>query len=95
MVQAAADRDEAGLSALQELSLRYWFPLYAFLRRRGYRTEESQDLIQGFFLRLVERGVLQKADRERGRFRSFLLAALKNYVANESARQRTLRRGGG
>lgn len=95
MVQAAADPDEAGLSALQELCFRYWFPLYAFLRRRGYREQESQDLIQGFFLQLLERGVLQKADRERGRFRNFLLAALKNFVANESAKERTLRRGGG
>lgn len=95
MVQAATDWDWAGLSAFHELSLRYWFPLYAFLRPRGYRTEESQDLIQGFFLRLLERGVSQKADRERGRFRSFLLSTLKNYAANESARQRTLRRGGG
>jgi RNA polymerase sigma-70 factor (ECF subfamily) len=84
----------AGLSALHELSPRYWFPLYAFLRRRGYRTEESQDLIRGFFFRRLERGVSQKADRARGCFRSFLLAKLQNYVANESARQRTLRRGG-
>ncbi len=79
---------------MQQLCGRYWFPLYAFARRRGYESNQAQDLIQAFFLRLLEKDILSKADRERGRFRNFLLASLKHFLANESAKATTLRRGG-
>lgn len=82
-------------NALAELCEAYWPPLYAFLRRRGYRPEEAQDLTQGFFARLLETGSLRTADPARGRFRSFLLTALKRYVINEHERSTAARRGGG
>lgn len=90
----AGDRTEARRS-LSELCERYWFPLYAYLRRRGHSEAEAQDLTQGFFAFLLEKGVLAAADPERGRFRSFLLASLNNYVANEWHREQAVKRGGG
>jgi RNA polymerase sigma-70 factor (ECF subfamily) len=95
MVLAASDRDQSqGREAMQQLCVRYWFPLYAFVRRRGCESNQAQDVIQGFFLRLLENDVLSKADRQRGRFRNFLLASLKNFLANESAKAAALCRGG-
>ena len=82
-------------NALAELCEAYWPPLYAFLRRRGYRPEEAQDLTQGFFARLLETASIRTADPARGRFRSFLLTALKRYVINEHERSAAARRGGG
>jgi RNA polymerase sigma factor (sigma-70 family) len=82
-------------NALAELCEGYWPPLYAFLRRRGYRPEEAQDLTQGFFARLLETASIRTADPARGRFRSFLLTALKRYVINEHERSAAARRGGG
>lgn len=95
MVRAAVDRDlTAGRDAMQELCRRYWFPLYAFARRRGYDADGAEDIIQAFFLRLLEKDVLSKADRERGRFRNFLLGSLKNFIANETAKGTTKQRAG-
>src|SRR5689334_914397 len=71
-----------------------WTPLYAYLRRRGYSVEDAQDLTQGYFSRLLEKGYLDHADAARGRFRSFLLTSLKNYVANEWHREHAQKRGG-
>ena len=82
-------------NALAELCEAYWSPLYGFLRRRGYRPEEAQDLTQGFFARLLETASIRTADPSRGRFRSFLLTALKRYVINEHHRSAAARRGGG
>ena len=62
----------------------YWYPLYAYLRRRGYAQEEAEDLVQGFFAQLLEKDYIKAADRSRGRFRSFLLTSLKNYAATLS-----------
>ena len=81
-------------TALGELCEAYWPPLYGFLRKRGYPPEEAQDLTQGFFARLLESDTIQTADPSRGRFRSFLLTALKRYVINEHERVAALRRGG-
>src|SRR5687768_11269610 len=81
--------------ALAWLCRTYWYPLYAFVRTRGHPPEESQDLTQGFFARLLEKNVLQAADPDRGRFRSFLLASLKHFLANEWDRARAAKRGGG
>lgn len=83
------------LSALSELCQIYWRPLYAFLRRQGYRAEDAQDLTQGFFAHLIESRVCARADHEKGRFRSFLLGALRHFVADVRDRGRALKRGGG
>jgi len=80
--------------ALTELCGLYWFPLYAFVRRRGYSPADSLDLVQGFFLHLLDRKALAEVDPRKGKFRSFLLASMKNYLSNEADRARCLKRGG-
>jgi len=80
--------------ALADLCKLYWYPLYAFIRHRGYSPEDAQDLVQGFFLHLIEDKTLSRVNRSKGKFRSFLLASLKNYLANETDRARCLKRGG-
>ncbi len=80
--------------ALEELCRAYWYPLYAFVRYRGYSSDDAQDLTQSFFARIIETGGFASADPERGRFRSYLLGALKHFLANEWHRARTQKRGG-
>jgi RNA polymerase sigma-70 factor (ECF subfamily) len=80
--------------AFADLCKLYWYPLYAFIRHRGYSPEDSEDLVQGFFLRLVEHKTLSRVDRSKGKFRSFLLASLQNYLLDEAARASRLKRGG-
>lgn len=81
--------------ALADLCADYWYPLYAFVRRRGHDPVAAEDLVQGFFARLLEKGDLEAVDPRKGRFRSFLLAACSHYLANQSDRDRALKRGGG
>lgn len=81
--------------ALASLCESYWYPLYAYVRRQGHAVEDAQDLTQGFFAVLLEKDYVADFDRERGRFRSFLLGAFKHFVANEHDRQRAGKRGGG
>ena len=81
-------------AALAELCRLYWYPLYAFVRRRGYGPEDAQDLTQGFFLDLLERKGLVRVDPLKGRFRSFLLASMQNYLSKQADRVRCLKRGG-
>lgn len=81
--------------ALAALCGDYWYPLYAFARRRGHSPEAAEDLVQGFFARLLEKGDLAAVDRHKGRFRSFLLAACSHYAANRADHDRAARRGGG
>lgn len=81
--------------AFEALCRTYWYPLYAFVRRSGYAPHDAQDLTQGFFEHLVSTHALGHASPERGRFRTFLLAALKNFLANEWDHGRRLKRGGG
>ena len=83
-----------GVEALEKLCRTYWRPLYLFVRSSGYDEETAKDLTQGFFERLLEKGYVKEADSARGRFRSFLLGALKHFLANEWDRARTLKRGG-
>ncbi|KYF87410.1 hypothetical protein BE20_09540 [Sorangium cellulosum] len=83
-----------GRQALATLCELYWYPVYAFVRRRGAPAEEAQDLTQGFFARLLERNDIAMADQGRGRFRSWLIACVKHYVANERERARAQKRGG-
>jgi len=91
-VQAESPRRD---QALAELCQHYWYPLYAYVRQRGHSRADAEDLVQGFFARLLERNQLAVADPSRGRFRTFLLVALKRYMANEWNRAHALRRGGG
>lgn len=81
-------------TALAGLCETYWYPLYAYVRRRGYGPEDAQDLTQEFFARLLQQNWLAQADRQRGRFRTFLLAALSHFLANEWDKARALKRGG-
>jgi hypothetical protein len=95
-VRAAGRLDAVGSrQALEALCRAYWPAIYAFLRRSGCEREQAKDLTQGFFAHLLEENVLQKADPERGRFRSFLLGSLRFFVSNERAKERALKRGGG
>ncbi len=80
--------------ALEVLCRTYWYALYAFVRRQGYEVMDAQDLTQEFFARFLEKQYIERADPERGRFRTFLLACLKNFLANEWDRAQTAKRGG-
>src|SRR5262249_7165214 len=83
MVANAADPGSPqARQALGELCRSYWYPLYAFVRRRGYSADRAEDLTQAFFTDLLARGSIGSADRSRGRFRTFLLAALEHFLAN-------------
>jgi RNA polymerase sigma-70 factor (ECF subfamily) len=81
--------------ALGKLCQTYWYPLYAYARRRGYSAHDSQDLTQEFFARLLERQSLSRANPERGRFRSFILTAMNHFLASEWHKARAKKRGGG
>lgn len=81
--------------ALEELCQTYWFPLYAYVRRRGQTKEDAEDLVQAFFARFLARNYLEGLSAERGRFRAFLLAALKHFLANEWDKLQRQKRGGG
>jgi len=80
--------------ALEELIQAYWFPLYAYVRRQGEPSAQAEDLVQGFLTRLLEKKNLARVDRAKGRFRSFLLASLKHFLANEYDKRCSLKRGG-
>jgi len=81
--------------ALEELCRTYWFPLYAYVRRRGRTKEDAEDLIQAFFAAFLAKNYLEKLSAERGRFRAFLLASLKHFLANEWDKSQRQKRGGG
>lgn len=96
MVLAAGHRSSPGSRrALESLCQTYWYPLYAYVRRRVPDVHEAQDLTQEFFASLLERNALAAADRERGRFRSFLLASFKNFLSDEWDKANAQKRGGG
>lgn len=95
VVAAGAGEDTAGRAALESLCRAYWYPLYAFERRGGTRAEDARDLVQGFFAELLEKDVLAQADRDRGRFRTFLIAAFRHFASKEREKARALKRGGG
>jgi RNA polymerase sigma-70 factor (ECF subfamily) len=81
--------------ALEELCRTYWFPLYAYVRRRGHAKQDAEDLVQAFFARLLEKNYLANLDSEKGKFRAFLLASLKHFLANEWDKSQAQKRGGG
>lgn len=95
-VLAAAQADAAAAApALEKLCRKYWYPIYVYVRQRSADTHEAEDLTQGFFEHLLRNEVLKGVARERGRFRHFLLAVLRNFLANDYQRQRTYKRGKG
>jgi RNA polymerase sigma factor (sigma-70 family) len=85
---------ETARAALAELCRAYWRPIFSFVCRHGYSTEDAQDLTQDFFVMILEDNWLQHADRNRGRFRSFLLKSLQNFLINETERNHVQKRGG-
>jgi RNA polymerase sigma-70 factor (ECF subfamily) len=95
VLQAGDDASPQRLAALDQLCHNYWFPLYAYVRRCGESPENAKDLTQEFFARLLEKNWLRAASPERGRFRWYLLASLKHFLANEWDRARAQKRGGG
>ena len=92
---AAADSSAAALAAMERLCRIYWPAVYAFIRRQGHAPHDAQDLAQDFFARLVEKQSLQHVDRDKGRFRSFLIASLRNFLANARDHAHAAKRGGG
>jgi DNA-directed RNA polymerase specialized sigma24 family protein len=96
VVREAGQRDSPrAAEALEKLCRSYWFPLYAYVRRKGYAVEEAEDLTQEFFLQILEKEFLSRADRAKGKFRSFLLGALEHFLAKEWRRAHRQKRGGG
>ena len=98
LVMTAQSDEESQTSArkaLETLCTAYWYPLYAFVRHRGHSPADAQDLTQSFLAKFIETGGFASADRERGRFRTFLLSALKHFLTNEWHRARAVKRGGG
>jgi DNA-directed RNA polymerase specialized sigma24 family protein len=94
VLTAAQDQTTAGQAALAELYRTYWYPLYSHVRRRGYSPHDAQDLTQGFFLHLLEHHGLAQVKPHKGRFRSFLLASLQNFLSVAHHRERRIKRGG-
>jgi RNA polymerase sigma factor (sigma-70 family) len=96
MVLSARDGNSSeAREALSALCETYWYPLYAFVRRKGHDPEAAQDLVQGFFARLLEKGDLAAVQQGNGKFRSFLMAACTNFLANQWDHERAKKRGGG
>jgi len=95
VLAARAGQDAQAEAALDALCHAYWYPLYAYLRRDGWSVPDAQDLTQGFFEHLFEHETLSRVAREKGRFRSFLLASLKYYIAEQRAHAQRQKRGGG
>ena len=95
MIAAGGRSTPQSDSALEQLCRTYWFPLYAYVRRRGYSKEDAEDLTQAFFARFLARNYLAGLSAERGRFRAFLLASLKHFLINDWKKSRRQKRGGG
>ena len=95
VLSAGRSDSVAARDSLEELCRTYWYPLYVFVRRQGYSVDDAQDLTQAFFMQLLTKDYLADVDRAKGRFRSFLLASLKHFLANEWDKVRAQKRGGG
>jgi DNA-directed RNA polymerase specialized sigma24 family protein len=95
LVLRARGEGEDARSALEDLCLAYWFPLYAWCRRYGLPAADAEDMVQGFFLQVIEKRLFERADATRGKLRSFLLTGLQRHVKDEQGKARAVRRGGG
>jgi RNA polymerase sigma factor (sigma-70 family) len=94
LVAAAGQSNDERQAALEQLCQHYWTPLYAFLRQQGHSQTDAQDLTQAFILELLSKNTWAAADKDRGRFRSFLLGCLKNFLSHEREKQQAKKRGG-
>jgi RNA polymerase sigma factor (sigma-70 family) len=95
VVTAGQDNLAGATVAMEQLCRRYWYPIYAFVRRRGSDRHEAEDLTQGFFAHLLEMETLKKADQRKGKFRTFLLSSLTKFLSNERDKRQAVKRGGG
>src|ERR1043165_7493477 len=95
VLRAGRDESTQAQAALAQLCQTYWYHLYSFVRHRGYSLHDAQDLTQAFLAQLIEKRRLERVDPEQGRFRTFLLASLKNFLANDWDRSHARKRGGG
>jgi RNA polymerase sigma-70 factor (ECF subfamily) len=95
VLSASRSNDTRAAAALEQLCRAYWYPLYAYIRRRGHSPADAQDLTQGFFAQLLESDALGKVSPDKGRFRSYLLACCNHFLANAWKQGRTVKRGGG
>lgn len=95
VLTAGDQQSPQAAAAVEQLCRTYWFPVYAYIRRQGCVAADAEDLTQGFFAHILSHGFLRQADPERGRFRSFILRALKFFLADESAKVQAQKRGGG
>lgn len=95
VIASSGGSDAKSRQALAALCERYWYPLYAFIRRQGYEPDQARDLTQEFFVRLLEKNYVAQADHRRGKFRTFLLSAVKHFLLNEADRAAAKKRGGG
>jgi RNA polymerase sigma-70 factor (ECF subfamily) len=95
VIAQAAGHSQPARAALETLCVRYWYPIYAFIRRRGSNHHQAEDLTQAFFAHLLEKELIGKADRNKGKFRTFLLAAVNHFLINDWDKQLALKRGGG
>src|SRR5215831_14523510 len=93
VLAAQVSGSEQAEAALAQLCEGYWYPLYAFVRRRGFNPHDAEDLTQEFFYRLLDRNYLKAVDYRKGRFRTFLLVALERFLAKEWRRMRAQKRG--
>jgi RNA polymerase sigma factor (sigma-70 family) len=94
VLEAGRENSSGAAQALERLCGAYWYPLYAYVRRQGHGPHDAQDLVQEFFVRLLERNYLRLADRNRGRFRTFLLTSLQHFLINEWRKHGCEKRGG-
>jgi RNA polymerase sigma-70 factor (ECF subfamily) len=95
VLAAGQNSSDRAATALEELCRSYWYPLYAYLRKKGYSQHDAQDLTQGFIFQLLERRSLERVQPQKGKFRSFLLASLNYFIADERDRSQAQKRGGG
>ena len=95
VLEASLNNSQGAYSALSWLCKTYWYPIYAYVRRQGYNPTDAADSTQGFFERLLEKNYMADVNRDKGKFRSFLLAALKHFLSNERDHARAVKRGGG
>lgn len=95
VARAGSGEESRAQEALSQLCQTYWYPLYAFVRRRGHSPADAQDLTQGFFVHLLQHRALTRVDRTKGKFRSFLLASLRHFLANQREHAQAQKRGGG
>ena len=95
VLAAGGEHSSAARTALATLCETYWYPLYGYVRRQGHNADDAKDLTQAFFVRFLDKDAVREVRRERGRFRSFLLASIRNFLLNDAAYRRMLKRGGG